>query len=142
MADVSTSERHPFLSDAWVEAAKQIREEFAGAVPAVVAVRMNQIITEVPFGDGTLHAHLDSSSGHVELEHGHLVNADVTVTVDYVTARALFVEQDPQAAMAAFLGGKIRVQGDLTKLMALQTGPGVLGEAAKEVAARIQAMTL
>ena len=103
---------------------------------------MNQVITEVPFGEGTIHAHLDSSSGQIELDHGHLPSPDVTVTVDYATAKAIFVEQDAQAAMAAFLGGKIQVQGDLTKLMAMQAGAvGPGAEITKEVAARIEAIT-
>ena len=42
------------------------------------------------------------------------------MTVDYVTARALLVEGNPQAAMSAFMAGKIRVDGDLAKLMAVQ----------------------
>ena len=37
---------------------------------------------------------------------------------------------DPQAGMQAFMDGKVKVQGDLTKLMAAQvtgTGPGAPG---------------
>jgi hypothetical protein len=81
---------------------------------------MNQHITDVPFGDGELQAHLDTTSGEVELEFGFLADADLQVTLDYETARAIFVDLDAQAAMAAFLSGKIRVDGDLTKLMAMQ----------------------
>ena len=138
---VTTSERFPFLSAEWVQAAKRIRDEYTGSAPAVPVVRMNQVITDMPFGEPVLHAHLDSSSGQVELDHGHLPDADVTVTVDYATARALFVEQDQQAAMAAFLAGKIRVQGDLTKLMALQAGGVTIDDSARELAGRIQSIT-
>ena len=83
---------------------------------------MNQIITDVPFGDGTIDAHMDTSSGELEMDLGHLENPDVTVTLDYDTAKAIFVEGNPQAGMQAFMAGKIKVQGDMTKLMAMQSG--------------------
>ena len=103
---------------------------------------MNQVVTDVPFGEGTIHAHLDSSSGEMRLDHGHLENADVTVTVDYATARTLFVDQNVSGALQAFLDGKIRVQGDMSKLLAMQsvaTGEG--GAVAIEIANKIKAIT-
>ena len=44
---------------------------------------------------------------------------DLTVTVEYDTAKALFVDLDVTQAMQAFMAGKVKVQGDITKLMAL-----------------------
>ena len=61
---------------------------------------------------------------------GHLNSADLTLTTDYVTARDIFMSGNPQAGMQAFMEGKVKVQGDLTKLMAAQvagTGPGAPG---------------
>ena len=59
------------------------------------------------------------------MDLGELENPDLTVTVDYATAKAIFVEQNPQAGMQAFMAGKIKVQGDMTKLMAMQqSAPG------------------
>jgi hypothetical protein len=131
---------YPFLSDEWLSAARAIREEYRGKLPPLAhQVRMNQIITDVPFGPGTIEAHMDSSSGEVELDLGHLPDAELTVTVDYPTAKAIFVEQNPQAGMQAFMAGKIKVQGDMTKLMAMQAG-GV-DPAASAVADRIKAIT-
>ena len=54
------------------------------------------------------------------VEEGHLVEPDLSVTMDFVTARALLVEGNPQAAMSAFMAGKIRIEGDMAKLMVLQ----------------------
>lgn len=111
-----------FLSDEWLAEARKIREEYSGKTsPPAHAIRMNQVITDVPFGEGTINAHMDTSAGEVEMDLGHLETADVTVTLDYDTARAIFVEQNPQAGMQAFMAGKIKVQGDMTKLMAMQT---------------------
>ena len=131
---------YAFLSDEWLEAAKAIREEYAGkGAPAAHVVRMNQIITEVPFGSGTIEAHMDTSSGELDMDIGHLENPDLTVTLDYATAKAILVEGNPQAGMQAFMAGKIKVQGDMTKLMAMQQGTPDPVQA--EVAAKIQEIT-
>lgn len=104
-----------------------------------ITVKVNQIITDVPFGDSPHHAHIDTTSGSLIIEEGHVERPDVTVTTDYLTARSIFVEQDPQAAMQAFLGGKIKVQGDITKLLALQSVQP--DERAKAIADEVKALT-
>ena len=59
--------------------------------------------------------------------------------VDYATAKAIFVDQNPQAGMQAFMAGKIKVEGDITKLMAMQnTAPD---PEAQKIADQIQAIT-
>ena len=132
---------HQFLSEEWMSAAKAIREKYAEtAAKPTASIRMNQVITDVPFGDGTVKAFLDTSSGEVVMELGELDPADVTVTTDYATARALFVEQDQAASMQAFMGGKIKVQGDMMKMMAMQTGMPQ-DDTAKQIAEEIKAIT-
>ena len=132
--------KYPFLSDEWMDEAKKIREEFRGqGAPVAHIVKMNQVITEVPFGEGTINAHMDTSSGEMEMEMGHIDGADLTVTLDYGTAKAIFVEGNPQAGMQAFMAGKIKVQGDMTKLMAMQSGAP--DPSAQEVAKRIAEIT-
>jgi putative sterol carrier protein len=120
--------------------AKKIREEYKGKTsPVAHTVKMNQVITAVPFGDGTINAHMDTSSGEMEMDTGHLDTADVTVTLDYDTAKAIFVDGNPQAGMQAFMAGKIKVEGDMTKLMAMQqTSPD---PAALELAGKIKEIT-
>ena len=131
---------YPFLSDEWMTAARDIREEFRGKTqPMTQKIKMNQVITDVPFGPGTIEAHMDSSSGEMEMELGHLSDPEVTVTVDYATAKAIFVDMNPQVGMQAFMAGKIKVTGDMTKLMAMQqTGPDPV---VAEVAGRIKSIT-
>ena len=111
----------PFLSPQWIEAARGIRERYsADTAPIEVAVKVNQVITEVPFGDGELHAHIDTSNGDLDLELGHLDDPDATITLSYETARAVLVERDPAKVMQAFMSGGIQVDGDLMKIMAMQ----------------------
>ena len=132
--------KYVFLTEEWVVAAKAIREEHAGDTPAPThVVRMNQIITEVPFSDDPLHAHMDSSEGELKMDLGHLENPDLTVTIDYMTAKAILVEGNPQAGMQAFMAGKTKVDGDITKLMAISAGP--IDPSAVEVAEKIQNIT-
>jgi putative sterol carrier protein len=130
---------YKFLTEEWIEAAKKVREEVGEGAPVAHSVRMNQVITDVPFGDGTVNAHMDTSSGQLEMDLGHLENPDLTVTIDYDTAKAIFVEGNPQAGMQAFMAGKIKVQGDMTKLMAMQSGTP--DPKAAEVAAKIKEIT-
>jgi hypothetical protein len=132
----------PFLSDEWVAAARRIREEHVGggiAVPAVV--RMNQVITGAPFGNGPIHAHLETSTGELIMDLGHVEAPDVTVTLDYDTARAIFVDGTPEAGMAAFMQGRVKVEGDLAKLIATlqRVSPGAFD--ASEVQRRIKEIT-
>ena len=131
---------YPFLSEDWIAEARRIREEYRGAADmGGHVIRMNQVITDVPFGEGTMKAHMDTTSGEPELDLGHLEGADVQITVDYATAKAIFVQGDVQAAMQAFMSGRIKVDGDLSKLMALQqVSPDA---SALELQQRIQAIT-
>ncbi len=132
--------QYPFLSSEWLAASQQIRAEYADTLAAPAhSVRMNQVITEVPFGSGTIDAHLDTSDGKANMDLGHLDGPDLTVTLDYATAKAILVEGNPQVGMQAFMAGKIKVQGDMTKMMAMQQGTP--DPVALEVAAKIQAIT-
>jgi len=116
--------QHPFLSDAWIEAARALHEAHRDGFdpPEGAPVRMNLVIEHVPFATGTLEAHLDTSSGMFEIDLGHLASADVRVTLGYETAQAVLVDGDGQAAMQAFLGGQIQVEGNLAVLLAAFSG--------------------
>jgi hypothetical protein len=131
---------HLFLSDEWLIEARNIRAEFDGkGEPIPHSVRMNLVITAVPFGEGTVNAHMDTTSGQLELDMEHIDPADLKVTLDYEIAKAILIEGNPQAGMQAFMSGKIKVEGDIAKLMAMQTGGA--DPTTEEVAARIKTMT-
>lgn len=123
---------YQFLSDEWIEAARKLREEAGAPATSPQPVKMNLVITDVPFGSGSVDAHLDTTSGQVDLDTGHLDSPDVTATLDYETAKAILVDGNPQAAMQAFMAGKIKLQGDMTKAMVMQSGP-VNTELAKKI---------
>lgn len=129
-----------FLSPEWVEAARTIRDEHAADLGAPsLAVRMNVIVTETPFAEEVLRAHVDTSGGELVLEMGHLDDVTLTVTVDYATAKRIFVDQDQAAAMEGFMTGRILVDGDITQVLALQGQP--IDASAAVVAEKISAIT-
>ena len=130
----------PFLSDEWVDEARKIRQEYEGRAGTTAhQMRMNLVIIEVPFGDGSIDAHIDTTEGALKLETGHIDPADLKVTLDYFTAKAILVEGNPQVGMQAFMAGKVKVEGDMAKLMMLQGAPA--DEHAQEIANRLREMT-
>lgn len=131
---------YPFLSDEWTAKARALREEYAGRAPAPAAsLRMNLVVTGVPFDDGSKKAHIDTSDGEFVLEEGHLDRPDVTLTLDYDTARAIVVDQNQQVAMQAFMGGRIKVEGDMSKILSMQTAS--MDPVAGEIAQRVRDFT-
>jgi len=132
---------HRFLSDDWIAAARAIHEEYRDRTPPIEhPVRMNLVVREVPFGPGQLDAHADTSTGELVLDLGHLERPDVTVKLDYDTARAMLVDLDPQVATQAFFSGKVEVD-DLARVILLQAQLAVPNPVAGEVAERIRAIT-
>jgi SCP-2 sterol transfer family len=120
---------YQFLSDDWLTAVRAIVDARNVEIPPHAELTMNLIVTETPFGEDRL-LHMGAHEGYADWGSGLDDNADLTLTTDYVTAREIFISGNPQAGMQAFMDGKVKVQGDLTKLMAAQvagTGPGAPG---------------
>ncbi len=133
---------YAFLSDEWLDEADRIRGEYDGrTAPIAQAVRMNLVVTEVPFSAEHIHAHVDTSDGELRLGRGHLGEPDLTVTIDYDTAKAILVDGDAGAAMQAFMAGTVRIDGDMGKLMVLQSSVAAGDSAALELASRLRSIT-
>ena len=135
---------HLFLSPEWIAAARDLRVEYADRLPEpVVAARINVVVTAIPHGEfETMEGHIDTTDGQTIIEDGHLDDPDLSVTVDYDTAKAAFVTRDQEALMQAFFGGKILVEGDVSKLLALQsTPPGEIDPLVVEMYHKLNAFT-
>ena len=132
---------YAFLSPEWIKAAKSIRHKYAEEAAKVsTSIRLNGVVTEAPFAGGPIHVRVDTTSGVLHMDLGLLDDPDLTITTDYETARKIFVDQDQVAAMQAFMAGRVKVQGDMMKLMALQTQmPDDL--VAQQIAAEINSVT-
>jgi putative sterol carrier protein len=114
--------KHPFLSDEWFAEVKKLVDEHGADAPAGANVTINLVITDTPFGERQMH--MGAVDGQPSWGEGHTEGADVTLTTDYGTAKEVFIANNPQAGMQAFMAGKVKVQGDMTKLMAAQAGGG------------------
>lgn len=137
---------YDFLSPEWIAAAKEIRDEYAGRVsPPEHPVRMNLVVTDAPFSADPVRGFIDTGDGELIVEEGQLDGADLTLTVDWATARSIFVDGEPQAAMQAFMGGRIRIQGDMSKLLLMQQQqahrPAGDAQLADEINQRVKAIT-
>jgi len=122
---------YEFLSDDWLTEVKKISEESGGDQPASDLV-ININVTGGPSGDRQVHIN-GSTFGA-----GNIEGAPTKLTVPYDVAKAIFVEGNQQAAMQAFMGGQIKVEGDMSKLMAMQSQGG---NANTDLADKIKAIT-
>ncbi len=130
--------KYPFLSDEWFDEITRLVAEHGGDAPAHAQMKMNLVVIDTPF-DSDVNFHMGAEDGKPLMGKGHLDPADLTLTTDYGTAKEVFVAGNPQAGMQAFMAGKVKVQGDMTKLMAAQGGGGPAGSEALQNA--IQEMT-
>lgn len=105
-----------FLTDDWFANVEKLTNE-AGDLnlpPSLANLALNLVVTGT---EGTTELALDSG----KIVKGSSANAKTTLNLDADTLRKVFLEFDMAAAMQAFMTGKIKVQGDMSQLMALQT---------------------
>lgn len=106
-----------FLSDEWAQAfteAMNASEDFKQAAGS----QSSKVQNVVNAPDGEKHFYLKLENGQVEVGTGDLADSEATITQDYDTAVALF--KNELTGTAAYMSGKIKVQGDLMKLMQMQ----------------------
>ena len=125
----------PFLSDEWFTRVDALIAA-AGDLqipPAMKAAEINVTVT--------------SPTGNVELflkdglfSRGHRPGAVTALTVSVALARKIFIDGDAPAGVQAFLSGEIQVEGDVGKLVAMQTvEPSAAQEALRKQIAAITA---
>jgi putative sterol carrier protein len=117
-----------FLSQEWAEAmtkALNSSEEFKSAASGQSA-KLQQVVTDVDGNDVKYYFVLDGGTADVSL--GEVEGAEATVTQNYDTAAGL--QKGEVNAQQAFMQGKLKVSGNMMKLMQLQ---GVIGAIPKAV---------
>jgi putative sterol carrier protein len=113
------TDKHAFLSDGWFEAAAKLIDHHSAEGPPAPNLVMNLEVTD---GDKKTDFHMGAKDGQTLFGKGHTDGADLTLSTDIDTAREVFVANNPAAGMQAFMAGKVRIQGDMTKLMMAQAG--------------------
>ncbi|HEY1332433.1 MAG TPA: SCP2 sterol-binding domain-containing protein [Actinomycetota bacterium] len=106
-----------YLTDEWASAAQEAlnaNEGFRAAVGSNVATLQQVITTD----DGDKRYFFKLVDGRAEVGMGDAENPDATVSQDYATAVA--IQKNELSPVAAYMSGKLRVTGDLMKLMTMQ----------------------
>ncbi|MGH2752477.1 MAG: SCP2 sterol-binding domain-containing protein [Actinomycetota bacterium] len=118
-----------FLSQEWAETmtdALNSSDDFKSAASGQAA-KLQQIVTDVDGGDVKYYFVLDNGTADVSL--GEIEGPEATITQNYDTAAGL--QKGEVNAQQAFMQGKLKVSGNMMKLMQLQ---GVIGAVPKAVA--------
>ena len=105
-----------FLSDDWFAAVEKIRDE-AGDLdvpPQLADLQLNLRVTT----DGD---DVEMSLNGGNLERGVIADAGTTIILPKELAVKLFIEQDQSAGMQGFMSGQIKVEGDMSNMMAMQS---------------------
>jgi putative sterol carrier protein len=111
-----------FLSDEWVAEVKERlnRSDAFRAGAADTTATLQQVIASP---EGERRYWIRVADGTIDMGSGGVEQADATITQDYETAAALARgELNP---VAAFMSGKLRINGSMTLLLQLQ---GALAE--------------
>ena len=126
---------HTFLSDSWFNEAESIRASVNPEVPeALKDLVINLVVKDGP--DGDIEARMEAG----RFAKGLADAAPTKLTVPYDIAKKMFIDNDQNASMQAFMSGQIQVEGDMAKLMSMQAG-GPPSEEQKKVSEAVAAMT-
>jgi len=108
--------RHAFLSDEWfAEVDKLIADAGDLQIPEPMRTAEVNIIVTSAKGDTKLYM----KDGL--FKRGHEPSYTTSLTLSEEIARKIFVDGDTAAGVQAFLEGNITVEGDLAKVVAMQT---------------------
>lgn len=108
-----------FQSEEWFKEANNRIQSDEGVLGAGKGqtVAIQQVVTELPEG-GEKKTFLKITDGTPEVGIGEVEGAEATVTQSYETSVAILKGEVNQ--QAAFMQGKIKIQGNLMKIMSLQ----------------------
>lgn len=108
-----------FLSDEWAQTmteALNSSDEFKQAASGQ-QVTLQQVVTDAPDG-GEAKYFFKLDGGNAQVGLGEAADAEATITQNYETAVAI-VKQELNA-QNAFMQGKLKISGNMMKLMQLQ----------------------
>jgi putative sterol carrier protein len=120
-----------FLSAAWAEEVTSLLNDHEGFKNAIGTSDLAiQFVTE-DGPDGETAYYLSSSGGSTSMALGELENPDVTVKQSYDTASA--ISRGEMNTQTAFMTGKLKVSGNLAKLMMHQSAIQQWGAAVSQL---------
>jgi len=108
-----------FLTEEWAQAmtdALNSSETFQKAATGQQAT-IQQVVTDSPDGGGVKY-YFKLDGGKAEVSLGELAEAEATISQNYETAVA--IDRSELNAQNAFMQGKLKISGNMMKLMQLQ----------------------
>jgi hypothetical protein len=105
-----------FLSDPWFDKVEELVAE-AGDLQVPAAMRDVEVNVTVTTAAGPVKVFLKDGL----FKRGHQPGVTTTLSLSDAVARKIFVDGDVSAGIQAFLSGEIQVEGDLAKVVAMQT---------------------
>lgn len=108
-----------FLSEEWAAEATSALNAHEGFKNAIGAADLGIQFSTTDAPDGEVDYYLSTSGGNAVLAIGALEDADVTVKQTYDTASA--IGKGELNTQTAFMTGKLKVSGNLAKLMMHQS---------------------
>ena len=108
-----------FLSSDWATEVNQALDNHAGFKSAIGNADLGIAFNVSGGGDGDVAYYLKTAGGDVDLALGNLDAADVTINTNYETAAA--ISRGDLNVQTAFMTGKLKVAGNLAKLMMHQS---------------------
>ena len=108
-----------FLSEEWAQEASAALNSHDGFKNAIGAADLGIQFNTSDTPDGEVDYYLSTSGGVATLAIGALEGADVTVKQNYDTAAA--IAKGELNTQTAFMTGKLKVSGNLAKLMMHQS---------------------
>ena len=125
---------YQFLSDEWFQ---EVDRLIAAAGDLQIPAAMKAVEVNVTVTAPTGNTQLFMKDGL--FTRGHKDSAPTKLTIASELARKIFVDGDAAAGVQAFLEGKMQVEGDLAKLVAMQTVEP--SEPQKQLTKKIAAIT-
>ncbi len=121
-----------FLSEEYVEATAEALAVHAGFTTAIsgVDLALQFRVNDMPTGDDVAY-YVNIGEGNADVALGELEDADVTITNNYETA--VGISKGDLNTQMAFMTGKIKVSGEMAKLMLNQNAMNEMTRAMGEI---------
>ena len=106
-----------FLSEEWFDRVAEITRKAGNMEIPIILHDMALNITIIDPNLGEKQMCLNSG----KIEKGHRANAPTHMVLPTELALSIFIKNDTTESMHGFMSGKIKVEGDLSKLMIIQS---------------------
>jgi putative sterol carrier protein len=107
---------YAFLSDPWFDKVEELVAQ-AGDLQVPAAMKDVEVNVTIKTPSGEVPLYMKEGI----FRRGHQSGVQTSLTLGDAVARKIFVEGDVGAGVQAFLTGEIQVEGDLAKVVAMQT---------------------